>query len=87
MPAAPRVNRSKSDKLVTKDLLIRRRDPIIQYWEILKTAADSRFAIEVQRSLVRGTYDTANWERLAFAGLVENVESLALQRGLERWEP
>ncbi len=87
LPTVPSVNSRKSDKLVTKDLLLRRRDPIIRYWELMKTAADSRFTVEMERSLVRGTYDRANWQCPAFAGLVENVESLAIQRGLERWEP
>jgi len=87
LPAAPMVNSRKSDKLVTKELLLRQRDAIIEYWAMLKTAAEGRFTVEVGRSLVRGRYDPANWQALAFAGLVENVEALAIQRGLERWEP
>ncbi len=87
LPSAPLVNSRKSDKLVTKSLLLHRRDSIIQYWEILKDSAESRFMVEVDRSLVRGHFDSGDWQYPAFAGLVENVEALALQRGLERWEP
>jgi SAM-dependent methyltransferase len=87
LPSAPKANGAKSDKLVTKQLLFKQRDPIIHYWEVLKTAAEIRFYTEIDRSLVRGSYSPQNWQQPAFAGLVENVESLALQRGLERWEP
>jgi hypothetical protein len=37
--------------------------------------------------LVRGRCDRRNWQQAAFAGLVENVETLAVHRGLRRWEP
>lgn len=58
-----------------------------RYWETLKSAAEARFLVETERCLIRGWYDIDNWQVPAFAGLVENVESLALQRGLARWEP
>ena len=87
LPAIPAVNSRKSDKLVAKSLLVRRRDPIIRCWELLREAAEGRFDVEIGRALIRGRCDAGNWKAPAFAGLVENVETLALQRGLERWEP
>ena len=87
LPADPKVNGRKSDKLVTKGLLYKRRDAILYYWDTLRGAAENRFAVELERSLMHGSYDPANWQHDAFAGLVESVETLALQRGLERWEP
>ena len=35
----------------------------------------------------RGAILPGNWQYGAFAGLVEGVETLAAQRGRERWEP
>ena len=87
LPADPRVNIRKSDKLVTKWLLYKRRDAILHYWAIMRVAAEKRFSVELERSLLHEPYDPANWQYASFAGLVESVETLAAQRGLERWEP
>lgn len=87
LPAARDVNAKKSDKLISKRLLIKSKDRVIHYWGILKKNAEERFSVEVSRALVRGTLDLHNWEQAAFSGLVENVETLAIQRGLERWDP
>jgi hypothetical protein len=87
-PAATKVNSSKSDKLVSKRVLLSSRDRIIHYWETLKQQAENRFVVELGRSLVGFSgYDPENWQAPAFAGLVRNVETLGLQRGLPRWEP
>ncbi len=87
-PAATKVNSSKSDKLVSKRALLLSRDRIIHYWETLKQEAENRFVMELGRSLVGFSgYDQGNWQGPAFAGLIRNVETLALQRGLVRWEP
>lgn len=87
VPAARDVNAKKSDKLISKRALTKSRDRIIYYWEILRNNAENRFSMEVSRTLVRGAMDMKNWKQGAFLGLVENVETLAVQRGLERWEP
>ena len=87
LPSTPDVNARKHNKLVTRDALFRSKDGIIHYWGILKAKADQRFSLEVSRALLRDKFNQANWETLAFSGLVEKVEMLAIQRGLERWEP
>ena len=87
LPADPKVNGRKSDKLVTKGLLYKRRDAILHYWDTMRGAAENRFAVELERSLMHESYNSDNWQYAAFAGLVESVETLAAQRGLERWEP
>ncbi|MGC8660427.1 MAG: class I SAM-dependent methyltransferase [Desulfomonilaceae bacterium] len=87
-PAATKVNSAKSDKLISKRALLSSRDRIIHYWETLKQQAENRFVMELGRSLVGSPgYDPGNWQAPAFAGLVRNVETLAMQRGLMRWEP
>ncbi len=45
----------------------------------------ARFDTELRRSLVRRGAEASGWQSAAFAGLVESVETLGLQRGLERW--
>lgn len=87
LPADPKVNGRKSDKLVTKGLLYKRRDAILHCWDTMRGATENRFAVELERSLLHEPYNSGNWQHAAFAGLVESVETLAAQRGLERWEP
>ena len=87
LPAAHDVNSRKSDKLVTKRALQSSRDRVTYCWELMKEEAEERFKVEISRSLIRGPYSAANWQRNAFEGLVENVEILAIQRGVPRWEP
>lgn len=87
LPSTSDVNTSKSDKLVSKQALFRSKDRMIYYWGILKDRAEHRFSVEVSRALLRDRFNNVNWEQSAFLGLVEKVEMLAIQRGLERWEP
>jgi phage repressor protein C with HTH and peptisase S24 domain len=46
-----------------------------------------RFDVEVSRTLLGRNHAESQWEKPAFAALLEAVETLALQRGIERWEP
>jgi len=87
LPTSPKVNADKSDKLVSLNALTSSRDRIVYYWEMMRERVESRFFLEIERSLVRGEYDKKNWQQAAFAGLVENVETVAVHRGLRRWEP
>lgn len=85
LPALSAVNASKSDKLVSKQTLLESRDRIIECWELLRSRAEIRFESEICRALLRSEADATNWQSAAFSGLIENVETVALQRGLERW--
>ena len=87
LPSALDVNVRKRDKLVTRQTLFRSKDSIIHYWGILKAKAEQRFSVEVSRALLRDGFNQVNWETPTFSGLVEKVEMLAIQRGIERWEP
>lgn len=59
---------------------------LIKYWELARDAYTDRFDMEAGRSLIRGMVDSRNWKAPLFSGLVENVETLAMQRGLRKWE-
>jgi hypothetical protein len=87
LPAAPRINTAKSDKLVCRETMLSRRDLIVHYWESLRAGNQSRFDNDLQRSLLWSRCSSENWQTAAFAGLVENVETLAAQRGTARWAP
>ncbi len=87
LPAAPVVNNEKRDRLVAREHLLRRRERIIDYWKITREAMPRRFDVEVSRSLMGRSFAEKNWEKPAFGALLDAVEMLSLQRGIERWSP
>jgi phage repressor protein C with HTH and peptisase S24 domain/SAM-dependent methyltransferase len=87
VPADGRVNNEKRDRLVARDLLTGSRDRIIACWQVQRSHMPRRFDVELSRTLLGRNQAEPQWEKPAFAALVEAVETLALQRGVERWEP
>ena len=87
VPADARANNEKRDRLVTRDLLAASRDRIIDCWKLQRNRMPQRFDVELSRTLLGRNQAEPQWEMTAFAALVEAVETLALQRGVERWEP
>lgn len=86
LPCDTKLNNQKRDRLPTSQLLLQRRDRIIDYWQIYEKEAPALFRPQVRRAL-GSTVSVDNWEARAFAGLVENVERLAVARGIPRWAP
>jgi SAM-dependent methyltransferase/SOS-response transcriptional repressor LexA len=87
LPADARVNNAKRDRLVSRDTLARSRDAIITSWRITRAAMPARFDLELNRTLFGRNHAEKQWEAPAFSALVEAVETVAIQRGVERWDP
>ena len=87
LPADPKVNNRKRDKLVTRAVLFERSDDIIRNWKAVRSAMPDRFDFEISQTLLGRNFPEAQWERPALSALAEAVETLAVQRNLERWEP
>jgi phage repressor protein C with HTH and peptisase S24 domain/SAM-dependent methyltransferase len=87
VPADGRINNEKRDRLVTRNLLTDSRDRIIACWQLQRNHMPRRFDVELSRTLLGRSRAEAQWEKPAFAALVEAVEMLALQRGVQRWQP
>jgi SAM-dependent methyltransferase len=83
LPAAPKVNREKRDRLPTNALLKRRRDTILTYWEALHQDSPKRFEHEATRLTATSHFDLL----MTFDVMLEAVEVTALQRGCLRWDP
>jgi SAM-dependent methyltransferase len=85
-PCDERINLKKSDSLPERDLLLRRKDCIVGYWEVLRNKQQRRFDYEIQ--MFTGHQDPCgNWQNLVFGRFAEAVEVTAVQRGCERWRP
>jgi len=84
MPSHETVNRRKGDGLVTLDLLRARQAPILETWELLQGRHPARFAQEARQSLHPTAVPSLDF---AWSGLLEAVETTAIQRGIQRWAP
>lgn len=87
LPADRSINASKRDRLVTANALKQSGERIIHYWKIARKEYPERFDAELGVSLIGSIPQEMNWERTAFSALVETAELVALQRGVDRWEP
>jgi phage repressor protein C with HTH and peptisase S24 domain len=87
LPADPKVNNQKRDKLPSHDLLLARKDCIVDYWEKMYEAFENRFEFESSKFAGKHAFETKNWENKLFAALTEATEITAIQRGIVRWEP
>jgi len=87
LPAEPKANNEKRDRLVSRDTLLGSRERIIDCWQAAHRAMPERFDIELNRTLFGRNHAEAQWEASAFSGFAEAVETVALQRGVERWSP
>ena len=83
LPADPKVNNRKRDRLPDRLLLRRRRDTIHRYWDATRAASPARF--EAESRALTGVAD-AGLDAL-FLVLLESVAVTAQQRGVPTWAP
>ncbi len=87
LPADRRINADKKDKIITVKTLRASQERIIHYWHLVRQMFPERFISELGNSLLRERSDRSCWEKNAFSSLVETAETVAIQRGAERWQP
>jgi hypothetical protein len=85
MPAHPKVNGEKSDRLPAGELLVARRASITENWQLLRDALPEPFGKQAAHLVGRAPRGSFDWESELFMRLREAVELTALQRGIERW--
>lgn len=85
VPADPKVNLSKSDKLPASELLRMRRPAILQTWEMLRECVPATFDRHAAHLLGGDLLCAEGWQATLFARYREAIELTALQRGVQRW--
>lgn len=85
VPADPKANLSKSDKLPSAELLIHAKDRLVCSWAVLRNAMPQAFAEQALHVVGRQLPTSSGWESELHAALREAVELTAIQRGCERW--
>lgn len=85
VPADPRVNLSKSDKLPATELLEESKSRIVASWEVLRDRLPEAFDRHAQALAGESLAKVGAWPEKLFSRFREAVEFTALQRGVERW--
>jgi 5-methylcytosine-specific restriction endonuclease McrA len=86
-PVHPKLNNQKSDKLPSQQLIERKKDNLIFYWEILNNDLHDIFKSDFIRFTGNKKMLKQNWQNELFWSFTEAVETTAARRGVERWEP
>lgn len=85
LPAQPTTNNNKRNKIPSPNLLEKRKDLILHYWELLNKNQTSRFQKEIQVALI-GNHPHTNWQNTAITQLQNTCQYLITNRGFEQWE-
>ncbi len=85
LPTESKVNGQKKGKLPAQELVKRRRDCIVGYWEQINQAYPARFKYEAEKFVGTVNFESTNWKNRLFSTFSEAIEITAIQRGVERW--
>ena len=86
LPANPKINNSKRDKIPTPRLIESQKNMIFHYWELINSNYPLRFQKELKTSLV-GYQPVERWKESAIAQMKESCNFLIEKRGFSSWEP
>jgi hypothetical protein len=87
VPADPKTNGNKSDKLPATELLHSRRAEILMNWDCLRAELPEPFDRQAQHLLGKPLAAHSAWKSELFSVMREAIEMTAIQRGVERWHP
>lgn len=85
VPADPKINLSKSDKLPASELLEESKPRIFASWDVLRDRLPEAFDRQAQALAGEPLPKTSAWAEKLFSRFREAIEFTALQRGVERW--
>ncbi len=83
LPSSRKANNAKRNKLPSGEILKRRKDCIVHYWEILRE--NNPLCFEKEASTLVSIREKSNWQNGLFGELCHAIEVTALQRGVGRW--
>jgi len=85
LPASDRVNFDKKDKIPTPEFIGKRKESIIQSWNLLRKAYANKFDRELAISLTGPISPGSDWQEIAIHKLQEKCQYLIEVRGFDAW--
>jgi hypothetical protein len=85
LPAKATINNGKRDKIPTPNQLIKSKELIFHYWDLMKQFQTLRFNREIKVTLLGSNQDN-NWHHSALTQLQSSCKFLITHRGFEPWE-
>lgn len=85
LPSHSKTNNQKRDKIPSVDLIEKRKDLILHYWELINENQSQRFKKEIQVSLL-GNNPFPTWRKSAIKQLQSSCDYLISKRGYEEWK-
>lgn len=85
LPSDAKTNNQKRDKIPSSELIIKRKDLIYHYWELLYKNQPLRFRKEIQIALL-GKNKFTEWKETAINHLQSSCNYLISNRGYAEWK-
>ena len=83
LPSQAATNNKKRDKIPAVELIEKRKDLILHYWQLINENQLQRFQKEIRVALLGN--NTSSWEEAAIKKLKESCDYLISTRGYEEW--
>jgi hypothetical protein len=84
LPSQSTTNNQKRDKIPSPDLIERRKDLILYYWDLINHNQPQRFQKEMQVALL-GNNPFTSWQQIAIQQLQSSCNYLISNRGYDEW--
>lgn len=85
LPSQSKTNNQKRDKIPSTDLIEKRKDLILNYWELINENQTHRFQKEIRVALL-GNSSSVGWQKAAIKQLQSSCNYLIANRGYEEWK-
>lgn len=85
LPSTKTKNKQKRDKIPSPDLIERRKDLILYYWDLINQNQPERFQKEMQVALL-GNNPFSYWQQNAIQQLQNSCNYLISNRGFDEWD-
>lgn len=85
LPATPKINNKKLDKIPAPEFIEKRKNAIIDYWGIINTNQVERFQKEIAVALL-GNNSISDWEKVGISQLQKSCNYLIETRGFDAWK-
>jgi hypothetical protein len=79
------VNNNKRDKIPSPEIIEKRKNHILEYWEIIYESQSQRFQKEIQVALL-GNNSFSSWRDIGISQLQDRSNYLIENRGFQEWK-